>query len=83
VGSLDRPIEFYHDAIGLEMTGAAGARAFSANVVVSSLYDAPGVLSRVASFKIPDSVMAVEIVEFQGLNATPVRPRFFDPERSR
>jgi hypothetical protein len=52
-------------------------------VVVSSLYDAPGVLSRVASFKIPDSVMAVEIVEFQGLNATPVRPRFFDPGRSR
>jgi len=79
VGNLDRSIEFYHDAIGLEMTGAPGPRAFSANEVVSSLYDAPGALSRVASFKIPNSVMAVEIVEFQGLNATPVRPRFFDP----
>jgi catechol 2,3-dioxygenase-like lactoylglutathione lyase family enzyme len=79
VANLDRAIEFYHDAIGLEMTGAPGPRAFSANAVVSSLYDAPGAQSRVASFKIPNSQMAVEIVEFQGLNATPVQPRFFDP----
>jgi catechol 2,3-dioxygenase-like lactoylglutathione lyase family enzyme len=79
VGNLDKSIEFYHDALGLEMTGAPGPRAFSANAMVSSLYDAPGVQSRVASFKIPDSNMAVEIVEFQGLNATPVWPRFFDP----
>ena len=79
VGNLDKSIEFYHDALGLEMTGAPGPRAFSANAVVSSLYDAPGSQSRVASFKIPDSVMAVEIVEFQGLNATPVQSRFFDP----
>jgi lactoylglutathione lyase len=79
VANLDRSIEFYHDAIGLEMTGAPGPRAFSANAVVSSLYDAPGAQSRVASFKIPNSPMAVEIVEFQGLNATPARARFFDP----
>jgi catechol 2,3-dioxygenase-like lactoylglutathione lyase family enzyme len=79
VGNLDRSIEFYHDALGLEMTGPPGPRAFSANAVVSSLYDALGAQSRVASFKIPDSDMAVEIVEFQGLNAMPVRPRFFDP----
>src|SRR5437868_5534650 len=79
VGNLDRSIEFYRDAIGLEMTGAPGPRAFSPNAVVSSLYDAPGAQSRVASFKIPDSDMAVEIVEFQGLNAPPVQPRFFDP----
>jgi catechol 2,3-dioxygenase-like lactoylglutathione lyase family enzyme len=78
VSNLDRSIEFYHDALGLEMTGAPGPRAFSANAVVSSLYDAPGAQSRVASFKIPESNMAVEIVEFQGLNATPVQPRFFD-----
>jgi lactoylglutathione lyase len=77
--NLDRSIEFYRDALGLEMTGAPGPRAFSANAVVSSLYDAPGAQSRVASFKIPDSNMAVEIVEFQGLNATPVEARFFDP----
>jgi len=79
VSNLDRSIEFYHDGLGLEMTGAPGPHAFSANAVVSSLYDAPGAQSRVASFKIPGSNMAVEIVEFEGLNATPVQPRFFDP----
>jgi catechol 2,3-dioxygenase-like lactoylglutathione lyase family enzyme len=79
VANLDRSMEFYHDAIGLEMTGAPGPRAFSANAVVSSLYDAPGAQSRVASFKVPESNMAVEIVEFQGLNAPPVRPRQQDP----
>ena len=79
VGNLDRSIEFYRDALGLEMTSAPAARAFSVNAVVSSLYNAPGAQSRVASFKIPDSNMAVEIVEFQGLNAPPSRSRFFDP----
>lgn len=79
VANLDRSIEFYHDALGLDMTGAPGPRAFSANPVVSSLYDAPGAQSRVASFKIPNSDMSVEIVEFQSLHATPVAPRFFDP----
>jgi lactoylglutathione lyase len=79
VSNLDKSIEFYHDALGLEMTGAPGPRSFSANAVVSSLYDALGAQSRVASFKIPDSDMAIEIVEFQGLNATPVAPRVFDP----
>jgi catechol 2,3-dioxygenase-like lactoylglutathione lyase family enzyme len=79
VANLDRSIEFYRDGLGLEMTGAPGPRAFSANAVVSSLYDAPGAQSRVASFKIPESNMAVEIVEFQGLNAMPLRSRFFDP----
>ena len=79
VANLDRSIEFYHDGLGLEMTGAPGPRAFSANAVVSSLYNAPDAQSRVASFKIPGSNMAVEIVEFRGLNAAPVQPRFFDP----
>jgi len=79
VANLDRSIEFYHDALELEMTGAPGPRAFSANAVVSSLYDAPDAQSRVASFKIPGSNMAIEIVEFQGLNAPPVKARFFDP----
>ena len=42
VQNLDRSIEFYRDGLGLEMTGAPRPHAFSANAVVSSLYDAPG-----------------------------------------
>jgi catechol 2,3-dioxygenase-like lactoylglutathione lyase family enzyme len=79
VGSLDRAIEFYGDALGLEMTGVPGQRAFSANPVISSLFNAPGVQSRMASFKIPESDLVAEIVEFQGLNSPPVRSRFYDP----
>ena len=76
---LDKAIAFYRDTVGLEMTGAPGPRAFSANPVVSNLYDAPGAQSRVAGFKIPGSAdMSVEIVELQGLNATPVRRRLSD-----
>src|ERR1700727_1914942 len=68
VSNLDKSIEFYRDGLGLEMTGAPGPRTFSANAVVSSLYDAPGAQSRGASFKIPDSDMAGEIVEVHGLS---------------
>jgi len=79
VANLDRSIDFYRDAIGLELTGAPGPHVFSANAVVSSLYDAPDAQSRVASFRIPMSEMAVEMVEFQGLTATPIRARQQDP----
>ncbi len=79
VADLDKSIEFYRDSIGLELTGAPGPRAFSANAIVSSLYDAPGAQSRVASFRIPGSEMAVEIVEFKDLHATAVRPGPQDP----
>src|ERR1035438_10866903 len=62
VADLDKSIEFYRDAIGLDLTGAPGPHPFTANAVVSTLYDAPG-QSRVASFRIPGSEMAVEIAE--------------------
>jgi catechol 2,3-dioxygenase-like lactoylglutathione lyase family enzyme len=79
VANLDKSIEFYRDVIGLELTGPAGPHLFSVNAVVSTLYDAPGAQSRVASLRIPGSEMAVEIVEFKDIDATPVRPRLQDP----
>jgi catechol 2,3-dioxygenase-like lactoylglutathione lyase family enzyme len=78
VANLDKSIEFYRDAIGLQLTGAAGPHLFTANAVVSTLYDAPG-QSRVASLRIPGSEMAVEIVEFKDIASTPARPRLQDP----
>ncbi len=79
VANLDKSIEFYRDAIGLQLTGAPGPHLFTANAVVSTLYDAPGAQSRVASLRIPGSEMAVEIVEFKDIAATPSRPRLQDP----
>lgn len=79
VANLDKAIEFYHDLIGLDVTGAPGPHNFSANAVVSSLYDAPGAQSRVASLRIPGAEMAVEMVEFQGVGAAGGPSRQQDP----
>ncbi len=76
VENLDRSIEFYR-TLGLKMIGTPTP--FSVNPAISSLYDAPGAQSRMASFEIPDSDLVVEIVEFQGLQAKPAPSRFFDP----
>lgn len=77
--NLDRSIEFYRDVIGLQLTGAPGPHLFSASAIVSTLYDAVGKESRVASLRIPGSDMAVEIVEFKDIAAAPAQPRVQDP----
>ncbi len=77
--NLDKSIEFYRDVIGLQLTGAPGPHLFSASAIVSTLYDAPGADSRVASLRIPGSDMAVEIVEFKDITASSAQPRLQDP----
>jgi catechol 2,3-dioxygenase-like lactoylglutathione lyase family enzyme len=77
--NLDKAIEFYRDVIGLELTGAPGPHLFTASAIVSTLYDAPGAQSRVASLRIPGSEMAVEIVEFKDIGAAAAAPRVQDP----
>src|ERR1035438_7910388 len=79
VANHDKSIEFYRDVIGLELTGAAGPHLFTANAVVSTLYDAPGAQSRVASLRIPGSEMAVEMVDFKDIATKPARPGLQDP----
>jgi catechol 2,3-dioxygenase-like lactoylglutathione lyase family enzyme len=79
VANLDKSIEFYRDVIGLQLTGAPGPHVFSASAIVSSLYDAVGKDSRVASLRIPGSDMAVEIVEFKDIAGSPAQPRLQDP----
>lgn len=79
VANLDKSIEFYRDVIGLQLTGAPGPHLFSASAIVSSLYDAVGKDSRVASLRIPGSDMAVEMVEFKDIASSPTRPRLQDP----
>jgi catechol 2,3-dioxygenase-like lactoylglutathione lyase family enzyme/uncharacterized glyoxalase superfamily protein PhnB len=77
--NLDKSIEFYRDVIGLQLTGPPGPHLFSANAIVSTLYDAVGKESRVASLRIPGSEMAVEIVEFKDIASLPAQPRLQDP----
>jgi len=78
VADLDKTIHFYKDRLGLEMTGAAGPRAFSSNTVIENLYDALGSQSRVAVFKIGASPLGLEFVEFKGIPQKPFRPGIGD-----
>ena len=75
VADLDKTFLFYGDVLGLERSGAPGAPAFAANPVVEGLYDAKGSQSRVVQFKIPNSPLGVEFVEFKGIAQKPFRPR--------
>ena len=78
VADLDKTIHFYKDRLGLEMTGAAGPRAFSSNTVIENLYDATGSQSRVAVFRIAASPLGLEFVEFKGIPQKPFRPGIGD-----
>src|SRR5580658_2714795 len=82
VANLDKTMRFYGDRLGLELNGAPGPRAFSANAVVENLYDAKGSQSRVAVFKIPGSPLGLEFVEFQNASQQSFRPRVQDPGAS-
>jgi catechol 2,3-dioxygenase-like lactoylglutathione lyase family enzyme len=78
VADLDKTMRFYGDRLGLELNGAPGPRAFSANAVVENLYDAKGSQSRVAVFKVPGSPLGVEFAELKNTVQRPFRPRIQD-----
>jgi len=82
VANLDKTMQFYGDRLGLELNGAPGPRAFAANAVVESLYDAKGSQSRVAVFKVPGSPLGLEFAEFKDAVQRPFRPRLQDPGAS-
>src|SRR5580704_1895987 len=79
VKDLDRTIRFYGTGLGLEMRNPGPPPAFAPNALVESLYDAKGSQSRVAVFKIPNSPLGLEFVEFKGVGQTPVDRGLQDP----
>jgi catechol 2,3-dioxygenase-like lactoylglutathione lyase family enzyme len=64
VSDLDQSIAFYHDALGLELTGPAGEHKFTDNPPVANLYGVPGKQFRAAVLKIPGSAMGIELVQW-------------------
>jgi catechol 2,3-dioxygenase-like lactoylglutathione lyase family enzyme len=79
VKDLDKTMQFYGAGLGLEMRNPGPPPAFSANALVEDLYDAKGSQSRVAVFKIPNSPLGLEFVEFKGISQTPVHRGLQDP----
>jgi catechol 2,3-dioxygenase-like lactoylglutathione lyase family enzyme len=72
VKDLDKTIQFYGTGLGLETRNPGAPPAFSPNALVEDLYDAKGSQSRVAVFKVPNSPLGLEFVEFKGISQTPV-----------
>jgi catechol 2,3-dioxygenase-like lactoylglutathione lyase family enzyme len=79
VKDLDKTMRFYGTGLGLEMRNPGAPPAFSVNALVEDLYDAKGSQSRVAVFKIPNSPLGLEFVEFKGISQTPVHRGLQDP----
>lgn len=64
VADLDRSLAFYHDQLGLDLSGPAGDHKFTDNPAVANLYGVPGKQFRAAVLKIPGSAMGIELVQW-------------------
>jgi catechol 2,3-dioxygenase-like lactoylglutathione lyase family enzyme len=78
ISDLDESLAFYHDALGLELTGPAGPHAFTDNPAVANLYGVPGKQFRAAVLKIPGSAMNIELAQW-GESRKPRHDRIADP----
>ena len=64
ISDLDQSLAFYHDTLGLELSGPAGEHKFTDNPAVANLYGVPGKQFRAAVLKIPGSGMGIELVQW-------------------
>lgn len=64
VSDLDQSLTFYHDKLGLELSGPPGEHKFTDNPAVANLYGVPGKQFRAAVLKIPGSAMGIELVQW-------------------
>jgi catechol 2,3-dioxygenase-like lactoylglutathione lyase family enzyme len=78
VSDLDQSLAFYHETLGLELSGPAGEHKFTDNPAVANLYGVPGKQFRAAVLKIPGSAMGIELVQW-GEARTPKHENIADP----
>jgi catechol 2,3-dioxygenase-like lactoylglutathione lyase family enzyme len=69
VSDLDRSLAFYHDKLGLELSGPPGEHKFTDNPAVANLYGVPGKQFRAAVLKVPGSDIGVELVQWGDLGS--------------
>lgn len=75
VADLDQSLAFYHDQLGLELTGPPGEHKFTDNPAVANLYGVPGKQFRAAVLKIPGSEMGIELVQWGEARTPKSAPR--------
>jgi len=76
VADLDRSLEFYRDALGLEVTVN---QPFSPSPAIMALGNTPGAQSRYVALKVPGSDLGIELIEYTDIDRRPQRPKFVDP----
>jgi catechol 2,3-dioxygenase-like lactoylglutathione lyase family enzyme len=82
VEDMDRSLEFYHDAFGMDVPPrpAAGARAYNpTNAQLFAMFDIPGARERHQSASVPDTSVRVELMEIQDVPHATVPLRVQDP----
>jgi len=84
VANVEKSLEFYHDVLGMELqTGPNGQAApnpprLQSTPEIVNLYNATGGQYRVGATLVPGNPMRVELVEWNGVERKPVRPRIQD-----
>jgi catechol 2,3-dioxygenase-like lactoylglutathione lyase family enzyme len=77
VENLDKALEFYRDALGLEVVARPGP--FDSDPAMMRLGDTPGAQMRRARLRIPSAALGVELIEYKGIDRRPVQPKIQDP----
>lgn len=75
VSDLDQSLAFYHEKLGLELSGPPGEHKFTDNPAVANLYGVPGKQFRAAVLKIPGSEMGIELVQWGEARTPQAGPR--------
>jgi len=75
VADLDQSLAFYHDQLGLEVSGPPGPHNFTDVPAVANLYGVPGKQFRAAVLKIPGSEMGIELVQWGDARTPKAGPR--------
>jgi len=76
VADLDKSLEFYRGALGLDVTVN---QPFSPSPAIMKLGDTPGAQSRYVALKVPGSDLGIELIEYKDIDRRPQHPKFVDP----
>jgi catechol 2,3-dioxygenase-like lactoylglutathione lyase family enzyme len=80
VSDLNRTVAFYQTLLGVEPNGGTAApRAYAANPPVATMYNTAGSKFRGANFKVPNSDLGLEFIEWEGNRSPAVSARVIDP----
>jgi len=82
VADMDKSLAFYRDAVGLRTTSVLSAfpsDRLSKNAQINALANTPDASFRPVYFELPGSDYGFELLQFAGIERTPVRPRLQDP----